>query len=172
MIRTFALGTFVALVAAVTSAAPQSAAPAAAPAPASVALLPSAGDVMEALEALPPQGFTYNAEGRRDPFVVLLKRGSDAAATTAAARAAGLAGLSTGEVTLRGVLLSEGSYVGMLLGSDDKTYIVRPGDRLADGTITAITGDALVVLQQVNDPLAAQTAREVRKALRRTDDTN
>ena len=61
-------------------------------------------------------------------------------ATTAAARAAGLAGLGTGEVTLRGILASQGGYVAMLLGSDEKTYIVRTGDKLSDGTIRTITG--------------------------------
>ena len=46
--------------------------------------------------------------------------------TTAAGRAAGLAGLGVADVSLRGVLMSQGGYVGMLQGSDDKTYIVRP----------------------------------------------
>jgi Tfp pilus assembly protein PilP len=121
----------------------------------------------------PPQGYTYSAEGRRDPFVTLLKRGSDANVTTAAGRAAGLAGLNTGEVTVRGILISQGEYVAMLLGSDSRTYIVRPGDKLADGMIRAITADAMVVLQQVHDPLSPQLKqREVQKRLRQTEGTN
>jgi Tfp pilus assembly protein PilP len=119
-----------------------------------------------------PQGFTYRAEGRRDPFVTLLKRGSETSSTTAAGRAAGLAGLTTGEVTLRGILASEGAYVAMLLGSDDKTYIVRTGDRLADGTIQAISADAMVILQRTKDPLATQREREVRKLLRQIEGTH
>jgi Tfp pilus assembly protein PilP len=118
----------------------------------------------------PPQGYTYRAEGRRDPFVTLVKRGSDASSATAAGRAAGLAGLSAGEVSLRGTLASQGGYVAMLLGSDDKTYIVRPGDKLADGTIRTITASELVILQQVKDPLAVQRQREVRKLLRQSFD--
>lgn len=125
-----------------------------------------------AAPALAPQGYTYNRESRRDPFVTLLKRGSDASATTAAARAAGLAGLGTSEVTLRGILASQGGYVAMLLGSDEKTYIVRTGDKLSDGTIRTITADAMVILQQVNDPLSRQKQREVRKMLRHIDGTN
>jgi hypothetical protein len=102
--------------------------------------------------------------------VTLVKRGSDATSATAAGRAAGLAGLSAGEVSLRGTLASQGGYVAMLLGSDDKTYIVRPGDKLADGTIRTITASELVILQQVKDPLAVQRQREVRKLLRQSFD--
>jgi Tfp pilus assembly protein PilP len=124
-------------------------------------------------ELRPPQGYTYSADGRRDPFVTLLKRGSEATGTTAAGRAAGLAGLNTGEVTLRGILVSQGEYVAMLLGSDSRTYIVRPGDTLADGIIRAITADAMVVLQQVHDPLSPQLKqREVQKRLRQTEGTH
>jgi hypothetical protein len=116
-----------------------------------------------------PQGYTYKAEGRRDPFVTLVMRGSETASTTAAGRAAGLAGLTTGEVMLRGVLASEGAYLAMLLGSDEKTYIVRPGDKLADGTIRTITADSMVILQQSKDPLATHKVREVRKMLRQIE---
>lgn len=126
----------------------------------------------DARTALAPQGYTYRPGGRRDPFVTLIRRGSDASVTTAAGRAAGLAGLGTSEVALRGTLVSQGGYVGMLLGSDDRTYIVRPGDRLADGTIRTISADELVILQQVKDPRAGQTEREVRKALRQAEGTN
>ena len=142
---------------------------------AAAAAQPQATDAKAAGEAaspaLAPQGYTYKTEGRRDPFVTLLKRGSDTAATTSAARTAGLAGLGAGEVTLRGILASQGGYVAMLLGSDEKTYIVRTGDKLADGTIRTITADAMVILQQVNDPLSQQKQREVRKVLRHIDGT-
>ena len=61
-------------------------------------------------------------------------------------------------------------YLAMLLGADTKTYIVRSGDRLLDGTIQTITTDSLVILQQVNDPLSPQKQREVRKMLRQTEE--
>jgi len=123
--------------------------------------------------AEPAQGFTYHAEGRRDPFVPLLKNpGKSAAAVTPTARLAGLAGLGVADVTVRGVLLSQGAYVAMLHGTDEKTYIVRTGDKLADGTIGAITSQMVVFQQQVNDPLSKVKEREVRKMLRHTDGTN
>ncbi|HZM93785.1 MAG TPA: hypothetical protein VFB92_10205 [Vicinamibacterales bacterium] len=119
-------------------------------------------------DSVEPQGFTYNADGRRDPFVSLLRRGSTT--NEAGKRVAGLAGLGTAEVSLRGTLRSQGSFVGILQGVDNKTYIVRAGDKLADGSIRSITADAMVILQQVNDPLSIAKEHEVRKLLRQTEE--
>jgi hypothetical protein len=47
---------------------------------------------------------------------------------------------------------------------------VRTGDRLLDGTVRAITQSAVVILQQVNDPLSLEKQREVRKVLRQTEE--
>ena len=116
-----------------------------------------------------PQGFTYNPDGRRDPFVSLLRRGSDASAQSGN-RLAGLGGLGSGEVSLRGTLSSHGAFVGILQGIDGKTYIVRSGDKLLDGTIRSISADSMVILQQVNDPLSLEKQREVRKQLRQTEE--
>jgi hypothetical protein len=91
-------------------------------------------------------------------------------AVASGSKAPGLKGLGAGEVTLRGTMASRGGYVAILQGADSKTYIVRPGERLADGTIRSITADALVILQQVNDPLSLEKQREVRKVLRQTEE--
>ncbi|HEX5110222.1 MAG TPA: pilus assembly protein PilP [Vicinamibacterales bacterium] len=178
MKRTLASGVVLAMAVAAGGAAPLAQQSSAASAPVEApnatkpaASAPAGGDQKDG-SPMPPQGFTYKAEGRRDPFVVLLKRGSDVAGTTAAARAAGLAGLNTSEVTLRGILASQGTYVAMLLGSDEKTYIVRTGDKLADGTISSITPDAMVILQRLRDSLGQAKEREVRKLLRHVDGTN
>jgi Tfp pilus assembly protein PilP len=119
---------------------------------------------------LEPQGYTYRPEGRRDPFTSLLLRGSQLQNPTLGARAAGLSGLETSEVTLKGTIASQGDFVGILQGADTKTYIVRAGDRLLDGTIRAITQDSMVVTQQVTDPLSLEKQREVRKVLRQTEE--
>ena len=145
--------------AAPTAAAPKPATPAASPAPQA----PS-GPQLE------PQGYTYDPAGRRDPFVSLLRRGSDTLKPTLGGRGAGLAGLETGEVTLKGTIASEGGFVGIVQGSDNKTYIVRAGDKLLDGTIRAITQDSMVITQQVTDPLSLEKQREVRKMLRQTEE--
>jgi hypothetical protein len=116
-----------------------------------------------------PQEFTYNREGRRDPFVSLLRRGSNDAAIKGP-RPSGLAGMGTTEVSLRGTLMSpSGGYVGILQGIDNKSYVVHVGDKLLDGSIRAISADAVVIVQQVDNPLSLEKAREVRKLLRPTE---
>jgi len=142
-------------------------------APAPPAPAPAAGQAAPAAPATPatpaPVAPGYRPEGRRDPFVSLMRRGTEVAAVTGV-KAPGLKGLGAGEVTLRGTMASQGGYVAILQGADSKTYIVRTGERLADGTIRSITADALVILQQVNDPLSLEKQREVRKVLRQTEE--
>jgi len=152
----------------VAAAKPQTAH--AAPAPAALApAAPTAPNSAAAGPQLEPQGYTYNPEGRRDPFVSLLRRGNETQKPTLGARPLGLSGLEAAEVTLKGTLLSQGSYVGIVQGADNKTYIVKAGDKLLDGEIRSIAPDAMVITQQVTDPLSLEKQREVRKVLRPTE---
>ena len=116
-----------------------------------------------------PAGFTYNPEGRRDPFLSLVRRGVDPRGAGQATRPGGLAGLSVAEVTLRGTVRSREGFVAILQGADQRAYIVRPGDKLADGTIRTVTQNDVVILEQVNDPLSLDKQREVRKVLRQPE---
>jgi type IV pilus assembly protein PilP len=115
--------------------------------------------------AKPPEAYTYNPEGRRDPFVSLLFRGTDLR-TTRESRPEGLPGLMINEVTIRGIIRSRTGFVAMLQAPDNKTYIVHQNDRLMDGSVKAITADAVIFSQDVNDPLSLVKQREVRKYLR------
>ena len=136
-------------------------------APAPVVATPADAAASPALQA---RGFTYNPEGRRDPFVNLLRRGTGVDVGNTGPRPAGLKGLGAGEVTLKGTMASQGAYVAILQGSDARTYVVHQGEKLLDGTVRSITADSLVILQQVNDPLSKETQREVRKVLRQTEE--
>jgi hypothetical protein len=109
--------------------------------------------------------YSYEPNGRRDPFVSLLYRGGDTH-PTGATRPPGLPGQLVGELNLKGILKSKGGYIAILQGSDNKTYIGRPGDRVLDGSIKSIVPDAVVFSQDVNDPLSLVKQREVRKAIR------
>jgi Tfp pilus assembly protein PilP len=171
--RVFALAVLLAaLMAPVASAAQSVPAPASTPAPAS-APAPSNGTTPAppaAATPLEPQGYTYDPQGRRDPFVSMLRRGSDVPRASNSNRPNGLAGLETSEVTLKGTIATQGMYVGILQGSDNKTYIVRAGDKLLDGTIRVINPESMVIAQQVTDPLSLEKQREVRKVLRQTEE--
>ncbi len=113
----------------------------------------------------PPPNYQYAPEGRRDPFLSLINRGTDARGQITK-RVDGVAGLQTAELVVRGMVQSRGTWVAMVAGPDGKAYTVRAGDRLADGVIRAVTAQAVVILQEVNDPLSLEKQREVRKFLR------
>ncbi len=117
----------------------------------------------------PPANFEYAVAGRRDPFLSLLNRGIDTAGQPgqqASRRAEGVPGLMTAEVTVRGIVQTRGAFVAMVAGADGKVYSVRAGDKLADGVVRQVTAQAVVILQEVNDPLSLEKQREVRKLLR------
>ena len=113
--------------------------------------------------------YTYEAAGRRDPFLNLLGAGGEQRLT--GNRAEGLGGLTVAEISVRGILQSRGVLVAMVQGPDKKTYLVHQGDKLADGTIRAITPQALIIVQEVNDPLSLVKQREIRKQLRSLEDS-
>ncbi len=134
---------------------------------AAVPVLASAQGVPQApvVKAPPTPGFTYNPEGRRDPFVSLLKRATEARARQGKP-APGVSGFLVSELSLKGIMQSRGDHVALVAGPDNKTYVVRVNDRLLDGSVRAITADTLVCLQDVNDPLSLTKQREVRVTLR------
>ena len=112
----------------------------------------------------PEPGYTYNPAGRRDPFVSLVGRGD--AGTPTGQRPTGLAGLLIGEVNVKGVLRDKSGFMALLQAPDNKTYTVRVGDKLFDGTVKSINQEQVVFSQNVNDPLSLVKQREVPKPVR------
>jgi Tfp pilus assembly protein PilP len=155
---------FIALAGAAVHAPGPSPAPGAAAAQAPNASAPAGSGGQAAL----PHDYTYESNGRRDPFVNLLGTGTEPHSN--ARRGDGAAGLAVEELSVRGVLQSRTSLVAMVAGPDKRTYIVHAGDKLADGTIKAVTPQGLTILQDVNDPLSQVKQREVRKLLRSLED--
>lgn len=112
--------------------------------------------------------YRYQPEGRRDPFVSLLARGSDPASATT--RPPGVPGLLINEVIVKGIVRDRNGFIAMVQGPDTtKTFIVRTGEKLMDGTVKSITVDTVVFSQDVNDPLSLVKQREVRKTVRPVD---
>ena len=114
-----------------------------------------------------PSAFTYDPDGRRDPFISLLGRGSDP--KSQGARPAGVPGLLINEVSVKGIVRNTSGFVALIQGPDNKTYVVKAGDRLMDGTVKSIAQDAVVFSQDVNDPLSLVKQKEIRKVLRSAD---
>lgn len=114
-----------------------------------------------------PATWSYDPEGRRDPFESLLGRGVDP--RSQANRPGGLAGLLIADVTVRGIVREQTGYMATIRSADGKTYIVRPGDKLFDGSVKSIQPDRVVFSQDVNDPLSLVKQREVPKPVRDAD---
>jgi len=166
IIRALTLGAFAlamlvtTVVSAQQPAKPKPGTPPPAPAPP-----PAAQTAQPPAEA--PTAFTYNPDGRRDPFISLLGRGSDP--KSQGARPAGVPGLLINEVSVKGIVRNNSGFVALIQGPDNKTYVVKAGDRLMDGTVKSIVQDAVVFSQDVNDPLSLVKQKEIRKALRSAD---
>jgi Tfp pilus assembly protein PilP len=138
-------------------------------APAAPAAAPQAPAPSPSQQPPPPDNYSYSADGRRDPFMSLLGTGPDRGGTTTK-RGEGVAGMTLAEISIRGVVQSRGTLIAMVQGPDNRTYLVRQGDRLADGMVQSVTAEGLVVMQEVNDPLSLVKQRIVRKPLRSLED--
>jgi Tfp pilus assembly protein PilP len=115
-----------------------------------------------------PTGYTYSPQGRRDPFVSLLKPVSaDQGART---RRPGMEGFLIQEVALKGIVRTPKGFTAMLLGTDGKSYFVNVGQRLFDGVIVAIDATTVTLRQEVSDPLSTVKSRDVRKTLYPTEE--
>jgi Tfp pilus assembly protein PilP len=115
----------------------------------------------------PPPDYAYTPDGRRDPFVSLVNRGTEAAEPQMrGVRPEGVPGLLIDEVAIRGVVESRDGFIAMIAAPNGRTYNVRAGDRLMDGSVRTITTRTVVFMQEVNDPLSLEKQREVRKPLR------
>jgi Tfp pilus assembly protein PilP len=115
----------------------------------------------------PPSNYAYAPEGRRDPFVSLFNRGTTGQKVApGGTRAEGPGGILVEEVAVRGIFQSRGTWVAMIAAPSGRTYSIRPGDRLMDGSVRTINAQAVVLMQEVNDPLSLEKQREVRKYLR------
>jgi Tfp pilus assembly protein PilP len=167
---TLFLALMVAVQASAAAPAPSAPAPASQPAPAPTVAAPTqAPTPSPSQQPPPPDNYTYSADGRRDPFMSLLGTGPDRGTSTTK-RGDGVAGMALAEISVRGVLQSRGTLIAMVQGPDNRTYLVRQGDRLADGTVQSVTAEGLVVMQEVNDPLSLVKQRIVRKPLRSLED--
>ena len=114
-----------------------------------------------------PDTYTYDAGGRRDPFLSLVGTGAEPG--LGSSRVEGAAGLTVGEITVRGIVQSRGVLIAMVQGPDNKTYVVHQGDKFVDGSVKSITPLGLVIVQEMHDPLSLVKQREIRKQLRSTE---
>ncbi len=129
------------------------------------AVLPQAPATPELQGPPPVDTFTYNPEGRRDPFVSLIKNGNEKRIARPGQAVDGVAGLTVDELSVRGIVTGSSGYVAVVQGPDNHTFLVRANDKLLDGIVKAVTPQGLVIMQDVSDPLSLIKQKEVRKML-------
>jgi Tfp pilus assembly protein PilP len=129
---------------------------------------PAAAEPQRPPAEQPGETYTYQPDGRRDPFLNLLGTGLEPA--PGMKKGEGPGGMMVSEISVRGIMQSKGGLVAMVAGPDNKTYIVRQGDRFLDGKIKTVTPQGLIIIQEVNDPLSVVKQREIRKLLRSLED--
>jgi hypothetical protein len=120
--------------------------------------------LQEQEQLLRGQRFTYDPDGRRDPFRSLL----EVMKPTLGPRPSGIAGMLVAEIDLAGTVKdSSGGDVAYFTGSDNKGYFLRVGDKVYDGTLIAIDPQAGTVTfrQQVDDPRLIKPYRDIVKRL-------
>ncbi len=109
--------------------------------------------------------FSYNPEGRRDPFVSIIeefwykKKGP---------RPKGIAGMLISEIDLVGIVKDPAGDIAFFHGSDNKGYFLRVGDEVYDGKLLQIdkNSGAATFRQQMDDPRLIKPFRDVIKRLR------
>ena len=111
--------------------------------------------------------WTYDPQGRRDPFISLRNRNPQGTSTQS--RPPGLPGVAINEIMIRGIVRSGNEFVALAQAPDGRTFQLRRNSRLFDGVVKQITIDAVVFTQEINDPLSLQKQREVRKTMRSGD---
>ncbi len=126
--------------------------------------------------------YSYEPKSKRDPFVspfdIEILKG------TKKKRVPGIAGMSIDEIVLQGIIKSKKrGYEALVLGSDNKVYWIREGDKLYDGEVLKIgmgkkapdeisspaevgkTFGYVIFRQYVNDPNLIKPYKDIKKYL-------
>ena len=103
-------------------------------------------------EMLQGESFSYDPAGRRDPFRSLRQGFERNYEEEAEPRPPGLPGMMVDEVKLSGIIETPSGILAFAQGSDNISYILRPGTKLYDGEVKEIEFDRVVFRKQSNDP--------------------
>ena len=115
-------------------------------------------------EMLTGTQFSYDPEGRRDPFRSLF----DIAQADAGPRPPGIAGMTVDEIDLAGIVEDEtGGDVAYFTGSDNKGYFVRVGEEVYDAAMIAIDtrSGSVTFRQKIDDPRQIKPYRDIVRRL-------
>ena len=101
---------------------------------------------------------------RRDPFESLTSR-QEAAAKAGANLPPGKAGLQVGSLRLDGIVRSPNGMIAVVTNPQARTYFLREGDKLYDGSVEKIGMDSVSFHELGKDAFGKPVERQVNKRL-------
>ncbi len=140
----------------------QPAAPSAAPQPG------GSGATAEPVIPVGRGGYVYLPEGRRDPFLSILKEaGGESGKKAEELHLPPLQRVSVAELSVIGIIWGGFGYTAMVQTSDGKGYTVQRGTRIGNnnGVVSAITEKAVIVEERFTDIYGKKQVREYAKPL-------
>jgi type IV pilus assembly protein PilP len=149
-----------------------SSAPGAPTTPVSPAPQPGAGGSAASADPVIPVGrggYVYLPEGRRDPFLSILrdKTGSEAEKKTDEINLPPLQRVSVAELTVIGIVWGGFGYTAMVQTPDGRGYTIQRGAKIGNnnGVVSAITEKAVIVEERFTDIYGKKQVREYAKPL-------
>jgi hypothetical protein len=137
-----------------------------APAPGATPELDVDALLMQDDESFTDEGYSYEPGERRDPFASLREARERRDTGGGGPRPEGVPGLLISEIDLTGIfVLPDGPVAQVQAADQDKSFLLRVGDRLHDGNVVSISRGEVVFRQEVDDPAALKPFREVVKKL-------
>ncbi len=117
-----------------------------------------------------PQGYRYDARGRRDPFINPVPKPKPKEPDVPVVRPPGLKGVLINEAVLAGVVTSKepNMNVAVLTAPGGRTYFVYKGDALFDGVIKEIRADGVVFILTPTGRQSTEPPREIERKVRPT----
>lgn len=109
--------------------------------------------------AVDTDSYTYDPQGRRDPFRSLIGRTRVLRDGTAA----GVSSFLVEEIDVQGVLRTREGYIAMITGPDNNGYSLRVGDKVFDGEVVRITPSSVVFRQETREVVRELAPRGARQ---------
>jgi type IV pilus assembly protein PilP len=113
-------------------------------------------------------GYVYLPEGRRDPFLAILREaGADAMKKTDEVNLPPLQRVTVAELSVIGIMWGGFGYMAMVQAPDGRGYAVQRGARIGNnnGIVSAITEKAVIVEERFTDIYGKKQVREYAKPL-------
>lgn len=118
-----------------------------------------------ATEATPADGGAADNKGaRRDPFESLVSR-QQAQAKAAANLPPGKAGLQVSTLRLDGIVHAPNGMIAVVTSPQARTYFLREGDKLYDGSVEKIAMDGVSFHEEGKDAFGKPVERQVNKRI-------